>query len=147
MKRVTRFGMFAVLAVAALVAPAFAGEVSVGRFYKELAQAKRLVSVDAASAEASLRGAGFSLPPLALDKNLTEGDMTSISSALGLKVTTQKPSQVVTEAQLNTYMSSFSSQLSVSGGKLGGEIKVDPFAVNGAKGKKKGHHKSTQEPL
>jgi hypothetical protein len=44
-------------------------------------------------------------------------------------------------------MSSFGSQLSVSGGKLGGEIKVDPFAVNGAKGKKKGHHKSTQEPI
>ena len=31
--------------------------------------------------------------------------------------------------------------------ELNAEIKVDPFAVNGAKGKKKGHHKSTQEPI
>jgi len=147
MKRVTRFGILTVLAVAAVVAPAFAGDVSVGRFYTEIAKTKRLVSVDAASAEASLRGAGFSLPALPLDKSLTEGDMTSISSALGLKVTTQKPSQVVSETQLNTYMSSFSSQLSVSGGKLGEEVKIDPFTVNGAKGKKKGHHKSTQEPI
>jgi hypothetical protein len=139
--------MIAVLAVGAVAAPAFAGDVSVGRFYTELAKSKHLVSVDAVSAEASLRGAGFSLPALQLDKSLTEGDMTSISNALGLNVTTQKPSQVVTEAQLNTYMSSFSSQLSVSGGTLGREVKIDPFAVNGAKGKKKGHHKSTTEPL
>jgi len=147
MKRVTRFGIVAVIAVGALVAPAFAGNVSVGRFYTELAQAKHLVSVDAPSAEASLRGAGFNLPKLALDKSLTEGDVTAISNALGLNVTTQKPSQAITEAQLDTYMSSFGSQIGVSAGKLGGEIKVDPFAVNGAKGKKKGHHKSTIEPI
>ena len=66
MKKVTRIGMIAVLAVAAVAAPAFAGDVSVGRFYKELAQAKHLVSVDATSAEASLRGAGFGLPALPL---------------------------------------------------------------------------------
>jgi len=146
MKRVARFGMIAVLAVGAVVAPAFAGDVSVGRFYKELAQAKRLVSVDAASAEASLRGAGFGLPALPLDKSLTEGDMTAISSALGVNVTTQRPSQVISEAQLNSYMSSFGSQLGVSGGKLGGGLTVDQPTVSGAKGKKKGHHKSTQEP-
>ena len=148
MKRVTRFGMIALIAVGSVLAPAFAGDVSVGRFYTALAEAKHLVSVDAPSAEASLRGAGFNLPKLALDKSLTEGDMTSISNVLGLNVTSQKPSQVITEAQLNVYMSSFGSQIGTSGGKLGGEIiKVDPFAVNGSKGKKKGHHKSTVEPI
>jgi len=147
MKTVMRFELAAVLAVAAVAAPAFAGNVSVGRFYTELAQAKHLMAVDAASAESSLRGAGFNLPALALEKGLTEGDMTAISEALGLKVTTQKPSQEITEAQLNSYMSSFGSQLGVSAGKIGGEIRVDQPAVNGAKGKKKGHHKSGVEPL
>src|SRR6266850_1884470 len=91
MRRVNRFGMIAVLAVVAVVAPAFAGNVTVGRFYTELAKAKHLVAVDAASAEANLRGAGVNLPNLALDKSLTEGDVTSIASSLGVAVTTGRP--------------------------------------------------------
>ena len=147
MRRVNRFGMIAVLAVGTVMAPAFAGNVSVGRFYTELAQAKHLVSVDAASAEANLRGAGFNLPKLALDKSLTEGDMTAISNALGLTVTTQKPSQLISESQLNTFMSSFGSQL---GTKVGGnayETQTLPPQSGNGKGKKKGHHKSTTEPI
>src|SRR5262245_61899344 len=143
MKKVQRFGLVALLAVSTAVAPALAGGVTVGRFYKDLAQAKHLGAVDGPAAEASLRGAGFNLPNLSLDKSLTEGDMTSISGALGLTVTTNKPSQLISEAQLNTFMASFGSQL---GGKTG-TIAVDPFAVNGAKGKKKGHHKCTSEPI
>ena len=117
MRRVNRFGMIAVLAVGTVVAPAFAGNVTVGRFYTEIAQAKNLVAVDVASAEASLRGAGVNLPRLALDKSLTEGDMTSISNALGVAVTTARPSQLISEAQLNTFMSSFGKHL---GGGVGG---------------------------
>ena len=83
MRRVNRFGMIAVLAVGTVVAPAFAGSVTVGRFYTELAQAKHLVAVDAASAEANLRGAGYNLPQLALQKNLTEGDVTAIVPLVG----------------------------------------------------------------
>jgi hypothetical protein len=139
--------MVALLAVATAVAPALAGNVTVGRFYTEVAQAKHLGSADAASAESSLRGAGFNLPNLDLGKSLTEGDMTSISNALGVQVTTQKPSQLISESQLNTFMASFSSQIGVSTGKIGGAVKLDPFAVNGSKGKKKGHHKSTSEPI
>jgi len=146
MRKVHQFGMVALLAVATVVAPAFAGNVTVGRFYTELAQAKHLVSVDAASAEANLRGAGFNLPKLELNKSLTEGDMTSISNALGLVVTTEKPSQLISEAQMSTFMSSFGSQIGATQVK-GGGVKVDPFSVNGAKGKKKGHHKSTSEPI
>lgn len=154
MKRVNRLGMIAVLAVGTVLAPAFAGNVTVGRFYTELAQAKHLVSVDAASAEANLRGAGFNLPKLALDKSLTEGDMTAISNALGVAVTTQRPSQQISETQMNTFMSSFNSQLSapsVRGGvsspyqtnSQGG----DPGNSGNGKGLKKGHHKSTSEPI
>ena len=146
MKRVNRLGMIAVLAVGTVMAPAFAGNVTVGRFYTELAQAKHLVSVDAASAEASLRGAGFSLPKLALDKSLSEGDMTSISSVLGVAVTTQRPSQLVSETQMGTYMSSFGSQI---GAPKGGG--VDPNQVMGRSKKppkppKKHSHKSPHEP-
>jgi len=150
MRRVNRFGMIAVLAVGTVVAPAFAGNVSVGRFYTELAQAKHLVSVDAASAEANLRGAGFSLPKLELSKSLTEGDMTSISSALGLVVTTERPSQLISESQLSTFMSSFGSQLgatSVKGGGTPFETNTLPPQSGNGKGKKKGHHKSTSEPI
>ena len=150
MKRVSRLGMIAVLAVGTVLAPAFAGNVTVGRFYTQLAQAKRLVSLDAASAEASLRGAGYGLPKLALDKSLTEGDMTAISNALGVAVTTQKPSQLISETQLNTFMASFGSQLRAPA--LRGDSPAEPYNHAGqgdsdnGKGLKKGHHKSTSEP-
>jgi hypothetical protein len=152
MKRVNRFGMIAVLAVGTAMAPAFAGSVTVGRFYTELAQAKHLVSVDAASAESNLRGAGFNLPKLDLNKSLTEGDVASISSALGLTVTTTKPSQPITESQLGTFMNSFGSQLAapgVKGGSVGTPFQTmdDPGNSGNGKGKKKGHNKSTSEPV
>ena len=144
MRRVNRFGMIAVLAVGTVMAPAFAGNVSVGRFYTELAQAKNLVSVDAASAEANLRGAGVNLPKLALDKSLTEGDVTTISNALGLVVTTERPSQLISESQLNTFMASFGSQLGAPTVK--GTGGTDPGNSGNGHGNKKGHHKSSSEP-
>ena len=150
MKRVNRLGMIAVLAVGTVMAPAFAGNVTVGKFYTELAQAKHFVSVDAASAEANLRGAGFNLPQLALGKSLTEGDMTSISNALGITVTTQKPAELISESQLNTYMASFGSQLGAPTVKGTGPTTDsqggDPGNSGNGKGKKKGHNKSTSEP-
>ena len=146
MRRVNRFGMIAVLAVGTVVAPAFAGNVTVGHFYTELAQAKHLVSVDAASAEANLRGAGINLPKLALEKSLTEGDMTSISNALGVAVTTGRPSQLISESQMNTFMASFGGQIGVSAGKIGDPVKINPFDVQGKKKKKK-KNKSQSEPI
>jgi len=152
MMRVSRFGMIAVLAVATVVAPAFAGNVTVGNFYTELAQAKHFVSVDAASAEANLRGAGFNLPKLALDKSLTEGDMTSIATSLGLAVTTERPSQSISESQMNTFMSSFGSQIGATVAPGGSPNQIDsqggsPGNSGNGKGKKKGHSKTTTEPL
>jgi len=151
MMRVNRFGMIAVLAVGTVMAPAFAGNVTVGKFYRELAQAKHLESVDAASAEANLRGAGFNLPQLALGKSLTEGDMTSISNALGITVTTQRPAELISESQLNTYMASFGSQLGASKTATANPYQTysqggDPGNSGNGKGKKKGHNKSTSEP-
>jgi hypothetical protein len=150
MMRVNRLGMIVVLAVSTVVAPAFAANVTVGHFYTELAQAKHLVSADAASAEASLRGAGFNLPELALGKSLTEGDMTSISNALGVAVTTERPSELITESQLNTFMASFGGQIGASA-KIGDPVAINPFDEDGkgkAKGKKhKKKDKSPSEPI
>jgi len=125
--------------------------VTVGKFYTELAQAKHLVSVDAASAEASLRGAGFNLPRLALGQSLTEGDMTSISNVLGIAVTTQRPAELISESQLNTYMASFGSQIAAPKAGTGSPYETysqggDPGNSGNGKGKKKGHNKSTSEP-
>ena len=145
MRRFNRFGMIAVLAVGTVVVPAFAGNVTVGRFYTQLAQAKNLVAVDAASAEASLRGAGINLPKLAVDKGLTEGDMTAISNALGVAVKTERPSQPISEAQLNTFMASFGSQIAGRAVAVG----KNPLETNDGgdgHGKKKGHSKHTGEP-
>jgi len=152
MMRVNRLGMIVALAVSTVVAPAFAANVTVGQFYTELAQAKHLVSADAASAEANLRGAGFNLPKLALQKSLTEGDMTSISNALGVSVTTERPSALISESQLNTFMASFGSQLGaaktgVSPYETYSQGGTDPGNSGNGKGKKKGHNKSTSEPI
>ena len=155
MRRVNRFGLIAVLAVVAAVAPALAGTVTVGRFYTEIAKAKQLTAVDAASAEAGLRAAGYRVPELALGKALTEGDVTWISNALGLAVTTSRPTELVSESQLNQFMTSFSSQLgapSLKGGGVSNPYGVsstggDPGNSGNGKSKKKGHNKSTSEPI
>jgi hypothetical protein len=141
--------MVALIAVAMAVASVLAGNVTVGRFYKELAKAKQLGSVDEVYAEANLRGAGFKLPELRLDKSLTEADMTSISNALGLVVTTERPSQLITESQLSRFMASFSNRLGAAAPGDGLSVDSDnlpPQSGNG-RGKKKGHHKSGTEPL
>jgi ribosomal protein L12E/L44/L45/RPP1/RPP2 len=141
--------MIAVLAVGTAVAPAFAVNVTVGQFYTELAQAKHLVSADAASAEANLRGAGFNLPKLALGKSLTEGDMTAISNAVGVAVTTERPSALITDSQLNTFMTSFRGQIGVSVGNPAGDPAPNAvFAHQGKKHKQKKHkNKSPKEPI
>ena len=127
MTRFNRFGMIAVLAAAALALPAFAGNVTVGRFYTELAKAKHLGAVDATSAEANLRAAGFHLPSINLDKTLTEADVAAISTSLGVSSNFKLDP---TTPGLNP---------DSSGG--------DPGNSGNGKGNKKGHNKSTSEPI
>jgi hypothetical protein len=154
MRRFNRFGLIAVLAVAAAAAPAFAGNVTVGRFYTEIAKAKHMPAVDAASAEASLRGAGYRLPQLQLSKELTESDVTAISKSLGLSVTTTRPGAPVSDTQMSRFMASFGQEIGSvvigpgedtpqSPNSQGG----DPGQSGNGKGKKKGHNKSVSEPI
>jgi hypothetical protein len=151
MRRFNRFGLIAVLAVAAAAAPALAGSVTVGRFYTEIAKAKHMTAVDAGSAEAGLRGAGYRLPQLDLGKELTEGDMTAISKSLGLSVTTSRPTATVSETSMDRFMSSFSNEIVIGGGdenpQSPTDVIGDPGNSGNGKGKKKGHNKSTSEPI
>jgi hypothetical protein len=155
MKRFVRFGMIALVAVGTVLMPAMAASVTVGSFYTKLAQAKHLVATDAASAEANLRGAGFVLPKLSLDKSLTEGDMTSIANSLGLAVTTQRPAQPISESQVNAFISTYGSRLGAPAAPANGQPQIygqgtggtDPGNSGNGKGKKKGHNKSTSEPM
>jgi hypothetical protein len=141
--------LIGVLTLAVAATSALAGNVTVGSFYVELARAKSLGSVDAVSAETSLRHAGFALPTLALDKSLTEGDLKSISSVLGLTVKTEQPSVVVSESQLKTFMTSFAGQIAAPAVRDSGAAQPQdlPIQSGRGKGKKKGHHKSSSEPI
>jgi hypothetical protein len=141
--------MIALLAIGAALGTALAGSVTVGRFYLELAKAKNLAAADAGAAEASLRQAGFELPKLALDKGLTEGDLNAISTTLGLAVRTDRPSAPVSDVQLNTFMTSFGRQIAAPKvGDPGANHPTDlPPQAGKGKGKKKGHHKSSSEPI
>jgi hypothetical protein len=148
MKRVFRTGVILGLALSVAVPVALAGNVTVGRFYLEIAKAKNLASADAATAETDLRHAGFDLPKLALDKSLTEGDMKSISTSLGLMVKTDRPAAAVTESQLGAFISSFGPQIVAPKSADGGAQVYDlPSQSGRGKGKKKGHHKSSIEPF
>ena len=157
MRRFNRFGLIAVLAVAAAAAPAFAGNVTVGRFYTEIAKAKHMSAVDAASAEVSLRGAGYRLPELQLNKELTESDVTAISKSLGLSVTTTRPEATVSETQMNRFMASFGQEIGSNSIVIGPGDETapaspdsqggDPGNSGNGKGKKKGHNKSVSEPI
>ena len=155
MRRVNRIALTTAFAVAVATLPALADTVTVGRFYAEIAKAKRLNAVDAASAEANLRAAGYRLPNLAHGKALTEGDIASISNVLGLNVTTSRPAEVVSDAQMSQFVSSFSTQLGATALKSGDATNPysissqggDPGNSGNGKGKKKGHNKSTIDPV
>ena len=106
------------------------------------------MAVDVASAEASLRGAGVNLPKLALDKSLTEGDMTSISSALGVAVTTAAAvaaDQRGAAEHVHGELRQPDRRAQRQQGPAARQTNFDPASDNGH-GKKKGHSKHTQEP-
>lgn len=147
----------ALVAVAVLVGPAFAADqVTVGDFYKKVADIQGVEYTDAAGAEAALRAVGMRAPVLDLGKILTQGDVASIANAAGLRVTTSTPDATFTEDQLSLFVSSFGTELGPIGGIGGEDMSTDALPwENGAdpltkgKGLKKGLYKriSPSEPL
>jgi hypothetical protein len=107
----------AALMVVATVAPALAAsEVTVGRFVQELALHKNLEAADLPTAVESLRSAGITLPAnLDMDEALTEGDVASISQAIGLRVTTSNPNTKFDASQVASFFFAVSEQIKGDG--------------------------------
>ena len=158
MKNVNRIGAL-VLAALLVAAPVFAAEMTVGGFVVQLAKAKNLNATDARIASDALAGIGIVLPgDLKLSARLTEGDVTRISRVAGINVTTANPTAPFTTEQVERFFDTFSLELEpgLGGGGGGattrshdqGNQTFDPYAKGkgGAKGKKKGHDFSPEEP-
>jgi hypothetical protein len=109
----------AALALGALLALASVGPVQatstakVGDFVVQLARAKNVDSADPRTAAEALAEVGLRLPAdLALDKELTEGDVTRISHLLGLRVTTRRPEAAFDQGQIQRFFDSFGGDIS-----------------------------------
>ncbi len=145
MKNVIRLAVIAVIGVA-LVAPAFAaqGSATVGKFLVEIAKVQNLPAADGSTAAAALRARGVNLPAIDLQKSLNQGDVASIAQALGLNVTTSDPTKPFSMGEVDTFVSSFRSEL----GRAGGTQTPTPAWVPppNSKGKHKGHNKTPTDP-
>jgi hypothetical protein len=114
MRKVNRLAAVAValILLAAVAAPALAGQSDVAGFIQQLARSKNLNATDPAIALDSLRGVGVRLEAnLKLDKKLTEADVATISRAAGLLVTTSNPDAYFDENKVDRFFQAFSVEL------------------------------------
>ena len=96
-----------------------ATEVTVGRFIQGLAQAKQLDAQTPTSARAALSAASVRLPDGLDDARvLTEVDVTRISRAIGLDLTTATPDAVFDETRVDRFFAAFGAE--IAGGSSGG---------------------------
>jgi hypothetical protein len=144
MKRVIRIALMALVALAVMVPAHAAAKVTVGDFLTQVAHVKNLPAQDGATAAASLRTAGVDLPAVDLTATLTEGTVAKIANSLGLSVTTSNPTAPFTQAQSDSFVSTFSSLIKTPTPKL---EPMTPGFDPKSKGKKKGHTKSRYEPI
>ena len=140
-----RLGFFAAaITVATIVtAPVEAGVITVGDFLRNVANALRLPAQDGMTAEAALRAAGFALPPDDRSADLTEGTVAAISTAMGLRITSNNPAASFDKERLRTFMSVVSSDLNSlpSGG-----VSAQSSSSESSGDKKKPHSKSPKKP-
>ena len=144
-----RFGVAAaaLLGAALFGGVALAKSATVGDFLVEIAKAKSLSASDPVSARAALTSAGVALPPLALDKALTEGDVVQIGGALGVPVTTSSPSTPFDSGQVDGFISTFGKKLASPGDQTQSPADFPNPGTDKGRGKKKGHHKSPSDPV
>lgn len=135
------------LGVFLLSGPALAKSATVGDFLIGIAKARNLAASDPASAKAALQSSGAVLPPLSLDRTLTEGAVVQIGDALGLKVTTTHPTAPFDSGQVDAFLSVFAKQLvpPSSTDPQATEDFPNPGTGKG-NGKQKGHYKSPSDP-
>jgi hypothetical protein len=131
-------------------APAFAAELTTGKFMMEIAKVKNLPALNAATAKGSLISAGINVSEIDVNKVLTQGDVVAISNASGLRMTTSTPGATFSNEQMNNFIGSFAKQMGDSGNEAkspdkGDKPRVDPREKG--KGKKKGLFRSVSEPV
>jgi hypothetical protein len=123
---------------------------TVGWFVQEVAKTRGLTASSEAGAVAALKGNGVVLPVLDLSKPLTEGDVVAIGRSVGVTTTSKSPDAPFTRTRAQAFLSTFGSEIAGSGDDsatprdIGGSPND---ASNNGKGKKKGHNKSSSEPL
>jgi hypothetical protein len=143
-RTLTSIMLAAMVALLALSA-ALAGnsDVTTGQFLVAIAKEANVGAADPVAAAEALRSAGYPLPKLDPDKPLTEGTVAVIANALGLRVTTQSPDAAFGSGQVAAFLGTFGRDL---GSRAGSRPDIDGTDPS-TKGKKKGHHKSSSEPL
>lgn len=135
-----------VLAGAAVAAPK-SDPATVGWFLKEIASARHLTANTEPEAIAAIKASGISLPALDPAKALTEGDVVSIGRAFGVTLTTQAPATTFDRTHASQIVPSFGAQPGADGANRTDSQGGDPGQSGNGKGKKKGHNKSSSEPL
>ena len=129
----------AVVILAAFAPAALAENVTVGDFLARIASAKELSAADGASAERSLRSAGYNIPSLDLNAALTEGMVVQISNSFGVNVRTSNPTGPFSLVQVNSYMNAFGSTFGAKPGEKpdpvakGDKPKTDPLTKGNGK--------------
>lgn len=150
MKRLAKFGLGAVAALAVSLSGAFATEVTVGQFLMELAKVKGLAATDGVTAERSLRTVGVALPQVDLNKSLTEGEVARIATSAGIRVATATPESPFSQRQVDGFVQTFGDVFGSNNGLPDAPVypnsppREDP---NPGKGKSKGFYKSPSEPI
>ena len=123
---------------------------TVGWFVGEVAKVRGLTVSTESEAVSALKASGVVLPSLDLGKTLTEGDVVAIGHAVGVTTTSKNPNAPFTRTRAQTFLSTFGSEIAGRGDEpatsrdIGG---TPNDASNNGKGKKKGHNKSSSEPL
>ncbi len=154
-------GLAAALIVAAPALAAGRGEgpPTVGEFLLEVARAKGLAVSGESAASETLRNAGVRVPDLEPGRPLTEGDVAAVARALGLRVTTSRPSAAFSREGVASFFAVFGTEISAPWSHPPGppEPNEDPGTTSGkgspkpdpqpGKGKSKGHNKSPSEPF
>ena len=141
-------GAACLVAASSLVAAGPGKEtVTVGWFLHQVAVARQIPSSSEQDAWTALRGAGIQLPRMDSAKVLTEGDVVEIGRSLGLKVDSSTPSAPFERNRAQTFVATVvpGTGDDTPSTRDGGGTPND--ASNNGKGKKKGHNKSSSEPL
>lgn len=122
--------------------------VTVGWFLQEVAAARHVTIAPGGDPAIALRAAGINVPALPSSRTLTEADVVAVSRALGVRVSSTNPAAPFTRTQAQAFVGSIVAD-------PGGDGSAQPQDIGGVpndssengKGKKKGHNKSSSEPL